>query len=495
MQFDEFDKKIKEAAEHHHPAYEEKAWEKMETLLDKHMPVEKDDRRRFAFLILFLLMGGFGIYLAISKPWQQKKDVVATASASAAINDKTTIADPEKNANPKTGATEANPDAEQKSSPETSAVSLSDKTNIDKTVVATPQEASKDAVAIETKLTTSKLKQKGSISSPINQTTPNNNNTLSVPASTNGRKIKNTRSNTQDHQDIAEANKTLNQSINSLTNKKANNNQTEPSLSATASTESATSNTIIQNTPSATSDKTSSSDSVSKQKTNDIAKADNDKKKDEPLQKQTPKPGKQRKSSFAITFSAGPDLSAVGVSRIGGVRPVYGAGLSYTLNRVTIRSGFYAARKVYTAGANDYHAPGYVLPSNIELTKVDADCRLFEIPLTAAYTVSSSKKQNWFVSAGASSFLMKKEDYGYYYKNTTTGADWSRDWSLKNGENHIFSILDFSVGYERRINKTLSIIAEPYIKVPLDGVGFGSIRLNSAGVLFTLSVKPFVNRK
>ena len=38
MQFEEFDKKIKEAAEHHHPAYDEQAWGKMNKLLDKHMP-------------------------------------------------------------------------------------------------------------------------------------------------------------------------------------------------------------------------------------------------------------------------------------------------------------------------------------------------------------------------------------------------------------------------------------------------------------------------
>ena len=54
MQSEDFDKKIKEAAEHHHPAYDEKAWDKMEKKLDKHMPTEKDDRRRvFFFLLLF----------------------------------------------------------------------------------------------------------------------------------------------------------------------------------------------------------------------------------------------------------------------------------------------------------------------------------------------------------------------------------------------------------------------------------------------------------
>ncbi|MBS1607461.1 MAG: hypothetical protein JSS70_01495, partial [Bacteroidetes bacterium] len=80
MQFDDFDKKIKEAAEHHHPAYEEKAWNQMEKLLDKHLPVEKDNRRRIIFLLLFLLLGGLGVYLGISKPWQQKRATTGTSN-------------------------------------------------------------------------------------------------------------------------------------------------------------------------------------------------------------------------------------------------------------------------------------------------------------------------------------------------------------------------------------------------------------------------------
>ena len=72
MPFEDFDKKIKEAADQHHPAYDEKAWRKMEKLLDEHLPQQKDDRRRILFFLLgFLLLGG-GLYVAISKPWNKK---------------------------------------------------------------------------------------------------------------------------------------------------------------------------------------------------------------------------------------------------------------------------------------------------------------------------------------------------------------------------------------------------------------------------------------
>lgn len=41
MQFEDFDNRIKDAADNHHPTYDEKAWDKMEALLDKHMPLQE----------------------------------------------------------------------------------------------------------------------------------------------------------------------------------------------------------------------------------------------------------------------------------------------------------------------------------------------------------------------------------------------------------------------------------------------------------------------
>jgi hypothetical protein len=52
-------------------------------------------------------------------------------------------------------------------------------------------------------------------------------------------------------------------------------------------------------------------------------------------------------------------------------------------------------------------------------------------------------------------------------------------------------VLTLSAGYQRKINRTFSIAAEPYIKVPLAGVGYGKVKLNSAGVLFSVNISPF----
>src|SRR5687768_17446652 len=67
MWSDEINKKIQEAEDSNQPAYTDKAWEGMELLLDKHLPLKKK-RRRFIFFLFPLLLGGITALFI----WQQK---------------------------------------------------------------------------------------------------------------------------------------------------------------------------------------------------------------------------------------------------------------------------------------------------------------------------------------------------------------------------------------------------------------------------------------
>ena len=69
------------------------------------------------------------------------------------------------------------------------------------------------------------------------------------------------------------------------------------------------------------------------------------------------------------------------------------------------------------------------------------------------------------------------------------GISWD-DWGSKNADNYWFSVLNLSVGYERVISKRLSIQAEPYLKVPLTGLGAGSMKMGSYGMFFSLKYRP-----
>ena len=129
------------------------------------------------------------------------------------------------------------------------------------------------------------------------------------------------------------------------------------------------------------------------------------------------------------------------------------------------------------------------------LQKVYADCKGYEIPLSVSYQFGKSSLQNWFVSTGLSSYLMKKEVYNYDYKTTPSGPLQKASWTVENENKHFFSVAILSAGYQRQLSRTISFTAEPYFKVPLSGVGYGKVKLNSAGVLFSLNIKAFTASK
>jgi hypothetical protein len=85
---------------------------------------------------------------------------------------------------------------------------------------------------------------------------------------------------------------------------------------------------------------------------------------------------------------------------------------------------------------------------------------------------------------------MKKEKYVYNYE-TSAGNTYTYPYETRNENKHYFSVLNLSAGYTRDISNTVSLTAEPYVDVPLVGIGVGKVHLTSAGVLFTVSVKPF----
>ena len=59
MQSENFDKKLKDGLSQRPPGNDNPEWDKMEWLLDKHLPVEKKDRRRIFFILFsFLLLSG-----------------------------------------------------------------------------------------------------------------------------------------------------------------------------------------------------------------------------------------------------------------------------------------------------------------------------------------------------------------------------------------------------------------------------------------------------
>lgn len=193
---------------------------------------------------------------------------------------------------------------------------------------------------------------------------------------------------------------------------------------------------------------------------------------------------------ISLSLSAGPDISSVGLQP-GKWRVQYGIGIGYNITkRLTLRTGFYTARKIYAADSNSYHSGFNSINNYYKLDKVDANCLVYEIPVLLTYHFSRKGNHNWFASAGLSSLLMKKEDYTASY-TTAFGQVQQFDYSFSNENSHWFSVLNFSSGYQYHFSNRLALMMEPYIKIPLSGIGFGKVKLNSGGLLFSVRYTPF----
>jgi hypothetical protein len=105
---------------------------------------------------------------------------------------------------------------------------------------------------------------------------------------------------------------------------------------------------------------------------------------------------------------------------------------------------------------------------------------IIELPLNVNYTIWSEKGNAISIGTGLSSTWMHHEAYTYNIK-TNTGAWEKYQEEMYNKEHQLFSILDFSAGYQRNW-KNLSFGISPYVKIPLNGIGYGRVKVLSTGI-------------
>lgn len=198
---------------------------------------------------------------------------------------------------------------------------------------------------------------------------------------------------------------------------------------------------------------------------------------------------KQQSSKFYFSLFAGIEGNGVNFPGLNKFSARAGFTVGYNLtNKLSIQTGFFAGSKKYVAGKDDYKPKAGSYWSTVDITKVDADCRVFEIPLAVRYDFSPSKKWNSFAAMGLSSYIMDKEDYAYDYIRYNNPYHAKASYK---GNQHFFSVLRLSGGIEKKISKQFSFSANPGIAIPLAGVGEGQIKLFSSELLLSLKYRPF----
>jgi outer membrane protein with beta-barrel domain len=197
------------------------------------------------------------------------------------------------------------------------------------------------------------------------------------------------------------------------------------------------------------------------------------------LKSKRPAPFAQSSKGFYVGFLAGPDISAVKFQSVNQVGFSLGAIVGYRFNKnLALETGILWDKKYYYSKGEYFNKDQAGIPYNI--LSLNGSCNMFEIPVNLRYDFATETNHGFFVKAGLSTYLMKKESYSYIterYGNRHEG-----DTTYNNASQNYFSVLQLSAGYELAVSGKTKISIEPYVKIPLMGIGVGGMPISSAGL-------------
>lgn len=207
------------------------------------------------------------------------------------------------------------------------------------------------------------------------------------------------------------------------------------------------------------------------------------------------KPKLPSERGLSIRAVVSPDLSTIGLKNFSRPGTNLGLLLEYRIaSRWSVQAGVIQSTKVYRALPSEYSAPYGTWGGKVVPGSVDGICNMLDIPLNVRYDFAVRSRSNeqlpsrWFVSGGVTSYIMKKEEYIFNY----TSYQHNQNTELTTSTGTFgFSNLNLSVGYERAFSKRLSWQVEPFIKMPLKGVGYFNMNLISTGAFFSIRYKLF----
>lgn len=199
--------------------------------------------------------------------------------------------------------------------------------------------------------------------------------------------------------------------------------------------------------------------------------------------------GKRRRIPLGLlTILAAPDLTSV--QGAGKVRLSQNFGILYTQplgKKLSLSTGVLYARKKYASAYRFYNPENPPVLSEYP-TEVSAVCEVIDVPLLLNLNVLDNRKIRVNIGAGISSYFMLKEKYRFSYEGTGRYGKQDGTYEIRGQNRHVFGVADFSVSVERKISEKISVGLRPFVKVPLTGIGYGQIRLESKGIAVTMGL-------
>lgn len=196
------------------------------------------------------------------------------------------------------------------------------------------------------------------------------------------------------------------------------------------------------------------------------------------------KPAKASEHYVYAGMLASPDISFIHGQKTSPVGVNAGIIAGYAFNKhLSIETGvLFTKKNYYTKGEyfDKNRIAWFSQRPDVKVIDVQGNCKMIEVPINIRYTFMNKGRNRLYALTGLSTYFMGKEYYDYNLD--AWGSQYPKEVSYNNHINNWFSILNVGAGYERQLGNKTSLRVEPFIKLPVSGVGSGNINLTSTGV-------------
>lgn len=150
--------------------------------------------------------------------------------------------------------------------------------------------------------------------------------------------------------------------------------------------------------------------------------------------------------------------------------------------RLSFETGVIWNKKSYRSEGKNFSMDkvGSAMPAGMIINDLESRSSLIEIPIKVKYDFFRKRNSDFFIAVGVSSYIMTTEKNKY---NVTMNGNHEKVSGVYEKNNYgIPAVANFSLGYEHSVSGTVNIRIEPFLKIPLQGMGVGSLPVTSAGL-------------
>ena len=149
---------------------------------------------------------------------------------------------------------------------------------------------------------------------------------------------------------------------------------------------------------------------------------------------------------------------------------------------LSVETGIIWNKKNYVSDGRNFNMAkvSSAMPAGMVIDNLESHSSVSEIPIKVRYDFINKRNSFFFASGGVSSYMMTKEKN--MYNVTMNGSQEKMTGVYNKNDYELPAVANISIGYEHSLFKQLEIRIEPFLKIPLRGIGVGSLPVTSAGL-------------